>query len=403
LPPEANLMAVAHYLEALDWQRDVIRAHAILGSKNPHLQTYLVGGMSTPIDPNSQAALNADKIIMLKELFARAKEFVDKVYLPDVLAVAPFYLDWAAIGGGTGNFLSYGDFDNADGSQWLPSGYILGKDLSKVYPVDHKEISEYVTHSWYKYGDESKGLHPYDGVTEPNYTGPKPPYKFLETDDKYTWMKAPRVLDHPMEVGPLARMLVAYASGHKRVKETVDFVLGKLGAGPEALFSTLGRTAARCIETVVTAEMLSVWTDELIASIKEGDTDIHANELWDPKNWPAEAEGWGHTEAPRGALGHWVRIKDGKIENYQAIVPSTWNCSPRDAKGQPGPYESALIGTPIADEAKPLEVLRTVHSFDPCMACGVHLLDVNGNEINKVTFQAADNMSAPLIRLSPDK
>ncbi len=409
LPPEANLMAVAHYLEALDWQRDVIRAHAILGSKNPHLQTYLVGGMSTPIDPNSQAALNADKIAMLKGLFARAKEFVDKVYLPDVLAVAPFYLDWAAVGGGVGNFLSYGDFDNADGSQWLPSGYILGKDLAKVFEVDQKEISEYVTHSWYKYGDESKGLHPSEGVTEPNYTGPKPPYNFLNVDDKYTWMKAPRVLDHPMEVGPLARMLVAYAKGHKRVKETVDFVLGALskaaGAtlGPEVLFSTLGRTAARCIETVVTAEMLGPWTDELIACIAAGDTDIHANELWDPKNWPAEAFGWGHTEAPRGALGHWIHIKDGKIENYQCIVPSTWNCSPRDAKGQAGPYEVALMGTPIADEAKPLEVLRTIHSFDPCMACGVHLLDVNGNEINQVVFQAADHMPAPLIRLSPDK
>jgi Ni,Fe-hydrogenase I large subunit len=410
LPPEANLMAVAHYLEALDWQRDVIRAHAILGSKNPHLQTYLVGGMSTPINPNSQAALNADSIAMLKSLFRRAKEFVDKVYLPDVLAVAPFYLDWAGIGGGVGNFLSYGDFDNADGSQWLPSGYILGKDLSKVYPLDHNEISEYVTHSWYEYkkGD-IVSLHPWEGETEPNYTGPNPPYNFLNTDGKYTWMKAPRVLDHPMEVGPLARMLVAYASGHKRVKETVDFVLGELskaaGAtlGAEVLFSTLGRTAARCIETVVTAEMLETWTDELVASIAAGDTDIHANELWDPKNWPAEAEGWGHTEAPRGALGHWIKIKDGKIENYQAIVPSTWNCSPRDAKGQAGPYESALIGTPIADEKMPLEVLRTIHSFDPCMACGVHLLDVNGHEINQVTFQAADHMPAPLIRLSPDK
>ena len=411
LPPEANLMAVAHYLEALDWQRDVIRAHAILGAKNPHLQTYLVGGMSTPIDPTSQAALNADSIIMLKGLFARAKEFVDKVYLPDVLAVAPFYLDWAGIGGGVGNFLSYGDFDNADGSQWLPSGYILGKDLSKVYPVNHEEISEYVTHSWYEYDNENKGLHPYDGVTKPNYTGPKPPYNFLNVDDKYTWMKAPRVLDHPMEVGPLARMLVAYASGHKRVKETVDFVLGKLGAGPEALFSTLGRTAARCIETVVTAEMLEPWVDELIASIASGDTATHADtltsdasqKLWDPKNWPDEAKGWGHTEAPRGALGHWIHIKDGKIENYQAIVPSTWNCSPRDAQGQVGPYESALLGTPIADEKMPLEVLRTIHSFDPCMACGVHLLDVDGKEINQVTFQAADHMAAPLIRLSPDK
>ena len=248
LPPEANLMAVAHYLEALDWQRDVIRAHALLGSKNPHLQTYLAGGMATPIDPTSQAAINADTIAMLKELFNRAKEFVDKVYLPDVLAVAPFYLDWAGIGGGDGNFLSYGDFPEADGSQWLPSGYIIGKDLSKVYPVDQNEITEYVTHSWYEYDDETKGLHPYDGETRPNYTGPEPPYNFLNVDNKYSWMKAPRIGKNPMEVGPLARMLVAYASGHKRVVETVDSVLGALSKaagttiGPEALFSTLGRT-----------------------------------------------------------------------------------------------------------------------------------------------------------------
>jgi Ni,Fe-hydrogenase I large subunit len=195
-------------------------------------------------------------------------------------------------------------------------------------------------------------------------------------------------------------MLVAYASGHKRVKEVVDLVLGKLGAGPEALFSTLGRTAARCIETVVVAEKLGEWTNELIASIASGDTQIHSGpEMWDPKNWPAEAQGWGFTEAPRGALGHWINIKDTKIANYQAIVPSTWNCSPRDSRGTPGPYESALIGTPIADEKMPLEVLRTVHSFDPCMACGVHLLDVNGNEINQVSIVTPDQFSNPLLKV----
>ena len=402
LPAEANLMAVAHYLEALDWQRDVIRAHALLGAKNPHLQTYLVGGMASPIDPTSQAAINADTIAQIQGMFARAKEFVDKVYLPDVLAVAPFYLDWAGIGGGEGNFLSYGDFPGADGTQWLPQGFILGKDLSKVYPLDHKDITEHVSHSLFKYEDETKGLHPWEGETVPNFTEPKPPYKFLETDQKYTWMKAPRVKEHAMEVGPLARMLVAYASGHKRVVEVVNLVLGKLGAGPEALFSTLGRTAASCIETVVVAEQLSEWTNELIASIASGDTKIHAGaEMWDPKNWgDKELEGWGFTEAPRGALGHWVKIgTDHKIANYQCIVPSTWNCSPRDAKGQPGPYESALIGTPIADEKMPLEVLRTIHSFDPCMACGVHLLDVDGNEINQISLDAADQYSNPLLKV----
>jgi Ni,Fe-hydrogenase I large subunit len=400
LPPEANLMAVAHYLEALDWQREVIRAHALLGGKNPNLQTYLVGGMSTPIDPTSQAAINADTIIYLKELFTQAKSFVDKVYLPDVLAVAPFYLEWAGIGEGVGNYLSYGDFPEADGTQWLPSGYLLSKKLDKVHPLDQNQISEYVSHSWYRYSDESKGLHPFDGVTEPNYTGPQPPYEFLETDQKYTWMKAPRLNDHAMEVGPLARMLVAYASGHKRVQELVGAVLSTLGVGPEVLFSTLGRTAARCIETVLVAEKLNVWVDELVASIKSGDTQVHSGpEMWDPKNWPTDCQGWGSTEAPRGSLGHWVHINNQKIGNYQIVVPGTWNCSPRDAKGEAGPYEAALVGTPIADETKPIEVLRTIHSFDPCMACGVHLVDADGRDVTQVTMEAADHFMNPLLRL----
>lgn len=387
LPPEANLMAVAHYLEALDWQRDVIRAHAILGSKNPHLQTYLVGGMASPIDPESQHALNADSIAKLKALFSKAKQFVDQVYLPDVLAVAPFYLEWAGIGAGLGNFLSYGDLPDANGNLWLPPGVILNKDLSTVHPLDHRKITEYVTHSWYEYDDESKSKHPWDGETRPKYTGPQPPYDFLDTDNKYTWMKAPRFADEPMEVGPLARMLVAYASGHERVQAVANSVLDTLGVGPEVLFSTLGRTAARCVETVVMAEKLAEWTDELAASMASGDYDIHEWSVWDPEGWPAEAKGWGFSEAPRGALGHWVHIKDQKIHNYQAVVPSTWNCSPRDAQGKLGAYESALIGTPIADPEKPLEVLRTIHSFDPCMACGVHVLDAQGREIIEVVVQ----------------
>jgi hydrogenase large subunit len=259
LPAEANLMAVAHYLEALDWQRDVIRAHALLGSKNPHLQTYLVGGMATPIDPTSQAAINADTIAFLKELFATAKNFVDKVYLPDVLAIAPFYLDWAAIGGGVGNYLAYGEYPDKEGVQFFPQGYILNKDLTKVHPLDHKKITEHVAHSWYEYDDEKKGKHPWEGETRPKFTGPQPPYKFLETDQKYTWMKAPRLDETPMEVGPLARMLVAYASGQPQVNKTVDLVLKTLGVGPEALFSTLGRTAARCIETVSLAHGQTNW------------------------------------------------------------------------------------------------------------------------------------------------
>ena len=384
LPPEANLMATAHYLEALDWQREFIKAHAILGAKNPHLQTYLVGGMATPIDPNSQAAINADTIATLKGYFANAKKFVEQVYLPDVLAVAPFYLDWAGYGEGIGNFMTYGEFPDANGELWMPAGIVLNRDLSTALPVEQDKVSEYVTHSWFSYEDENSGLHPWAGETNANYTGPKPPYDFLETDNKYSWLKAPRYDDQVMEVGPLARMIVGYALGHEGITSTVDLVLDKLGVGPEALYSTLGRIAARCIETVLIADQLDGWINALAENIAAGDIKIHNGTLWKPESWPAEAQGYGWHDAPRGALGHWVHIKDQKIENYQCVVPSTWNGGPRDAQGRPGPYEAALIGTPIADPEKPLEVLRTIHSFDPCMACAAHVVDVTGREITQV-------------------
>jgi [NiFe] hydrogenase large subunit/hydrogenase large subunit len=389
LPPEANLMAVAHYLEALDWQRDVIKMQALLGAKNPHPQTWLVGGMAIPVDPNSQFALNADSIAFMKELSKKALAFVEKVYIPDLLAVASFYKDWAAIGAGVGNYMSYGEFqkDNTSNTTncWLPAGFIKNKDLSKVLPVDHNKVTEDVAHAWYKYsGGDDKALHPWDGETNPNYTGPKPPYEFLDTNKKYSWVKGIRYDGISTEVGPLSRMLIAYASGHQRIKEVVTMVLQKLGVGPAALFSTLGRTAARGIETLVTAEMLPVWIDELAAKIKGGDLRIHNNEKWDPSTWPKEAKGYGFHEAPRGALGHWVVIKDGKVANYQCVVPGGWNSSPRDAKGQRGPFEAALIDTPVKDPNKPLEILRTIHSFDPCMACAIHVVDSQWGEIIKV-------------------
>jgi Ni,Fe-hydrogenase I large subunit len=386
LPPEANLMATAHYLEALEWQKDVIKIHAILGSKNPHPQTFLVGGMAIPIDPDSQNALNADKLIEIKRLLKKAQDFVEKVYIPDLLAVASFYKDWAAIGGGVGNYLCYGEFPDAAGNLWFPAGAILNKDLSKVIKVDQGKIAEYVDHSWYENSaGAGKGLHPYDGTTEVNYTGPKPPYEHLDTDAKYSFVKTPRYNEQAMEVGPLARVLVAYASGHKETRAVVDLVLGKLGVGADALFSTLGRTAARGIDCLLVAQQTPKFLDELIGNISKGDYRIHANEMWEPAQWPAEARGYGMHEAPRGALGHWIKIKDQKILNYQAVVPSTWNASPRDAKGVRGPYEAALVGTPMADPNKPLEILRTIHSFDPCLACAVHVLDVTGNELVRVT------------------
>jgi len=389
LPPEANLMAVAHYLEALDWQREVIKIQALLGAKNPHAQTYIVGGMSIPVDPNSQNALNAGSIAFMQGLAKKAYDFVEQVYIPDVLAVAPFYLDWAGYGAGVGNFLSYGDFPNDNASNtdnlWLPRGIILNKDLTRVYPVDHKKVEEYVTHSWYEYSDgDEKSKHPWEGETNNKYTGPQPPYEYLDTDAKYTWLKAPRYDDKAMEVGPLSRMLVAYASGHERVQEVVNSVLKSLGVGPEVLFSTLGRIAARAVETLVTAEQIPVWIDQLAANMKKGDLRIHNGEKWDPSEWPAEAQGYGFHEAPRGALCHWVKIKNQKIENYQCVVPGTWNGSPRDGNNQRGPYEEALIGTPVANPEQPVEILRTVHSFDPCMACAVHVIDTDGHDVTTI-------------------
>ena len=389
LPPEANLMAVAHYLEALEWQKEVIKIHAILGSKNPHPQTFLVGGMSIPVDPDSQNALNADKIAHIGKLLKQARTFVEQVYIPDLLAVASFYKDWAAIGGGVGNYLSYGDFpmDNSGSasSLYFPQGIILAKDLANLLPVDEKKISEYVTNSWYTYAaGDKKGLHPYDGETNPKYTGPKPPYDFLDTDNKYSWVKSPRYNDQPMEVGPLARVLVAYVGGNPDVKGAVDFVLAKLGVGAGALFSTLGRTAARGIDCLVLAQKNEVWLQQLADNMGRGILETFNKEKWDPSTWPREAQGYGFHEAPRGALGHWIRIENGAIANYQAVVPSTWNAGPRDPMGQLGPYESALIGTPIADEMNPLEILRTIHSFDPCLACAVHVFDGKGTEIVRI-------------------
>lgn len=389
LPSEANLMAVAHYLEALEWQKDVIKIHAILGSKNPHPQTFLVGGMAIPVDPDSQNAINADKVAFIGKLLKKARLFVEQVYIPDLLAVASFYKEWAGYGGGVGNFLTYGDFpaDNSGSADsfWMPRGVILNKDISTVLPMDQEKITEYVTHSWYNYsGGDDKGLHPFEGQTNAKYTGPKPPYQFLDTDAKYSWVKAPRYEDQPMEVGPLARMVIAYAKGHPEVKQVVEFVLNKLGVGPAALFSTLGRTAARGIETLLFARKNEEWLAQLADNMGRGILEVHNGEKWDPATWPKEARGFGFHEAPRGALGHWVRIENGAIANFQAVVPSTWNAGPRDAKGQIGPYEAALIGTPMANPEQPLEILRTIHSFDPCLACAVHVLDGKGREVVRV-------------------
>ncbi|MBE3558965.1 MAG: nickel-dependent hydrogenase large subunit [Ktedonobacteraceae bacterium] len=385
LPPEANLLAVAHYLEALDWQKDFIRIHAILGGKNPHPQSYLVGGMATALNPDNESTINADRLSLLAQLIQRGQEFVSQVYLPDVLAIASFYKDWAKIGGGLGNYMSYGDYGSdvqeSPQTYFFPRGLILDKNLSQILPVDHQQVAEYVTHSWYSYsGGDNVGLHPWKGETKPNYTGPQPPYEFLNTDGKYSWLKSPRYNEHAVEVGPLSRMLIAYATGKPYVKTPVDTVLNALKVDATALFSTLGRTAARAIEAQVMIDQMPQWLAKLQENMGRGDLSIHDTAHWDPATWPKEGQGWGHHEAPRGSLAHWVHIKDGRIANYQAVVPTTWNGSPRDAKGQRGAYEASLIGTPVANPEQPVEILRTVHSFDPCLACSVHVLDPKGRE-----------------------
>lgn len=385
LPPEANLMAVAHYLEALQFQKEFIRIHAVLGGKNPHLQTFLVGGMATSLDPNEPGAtVNPERIDFLLQVAKSAQDFVNQVYIPDVLAVAGFYPDWFGRGEGLGNFMSYGGYPQGSlkdpASFFLPRGIILNRDLSKVHPVDPANVTEYVTHSWYEYsGGDQASKHPFDGETNPKYSGPKPPYDFLDVNEKYSWLKAPRYQDQPMEVGPLARLLVAYASGQPDVKALVDATLAQLKAPPTALFSTLGRIAGRALETQLLASHLAGWVQELGNNLASGNVRIHNGEKWDPNTWPKSARGFGFFEAPRGSLGHWVEIEDHAIKNYQAVVPSTWNAGPRDSRGQRGAYEAALLRTPVADPDRPLEILRTVHSFDPCLACAVHVVDARGH------------------------
>ena len=389
LPPEINLIGVAHYLEALEWQKEVIKIHTIFGGKNPH-PNYLVGGMPCSINLDEANAINAERLALVGTLLKQAQDFVEQVYYPDLLAVAPYYLEWAGIGGGLENYLCYGDlptqgFTNI-ASYKFPRGAILGRNLAEVHPVDPKDtqtgIEEFIDNSWYNYKDGSTagGRHPWAGETNLNYSGPKTPYQYLDVDKKYSWLKTPRWKGHAMEVGPLARMLVGFASNQTETKEAVLEALGALKAPASVLFSTLGRTAARGVEARLTARWGLEFFNSLLALVKAGDTRTFTKEMWEPSTWPAEAKGVGTSEAPRGALAHWIVIKDRKIENYQLVVPSTWNASPRDAKGQRSAYEASLIGTPVHDPKQPLEIIRTIHSFDPCLACAVHLYE-NGTEV----------------------
>jgi hydrogenase large subunit len=394
LPPEVNLIAVAHYLDALMWQKEIVKIHAVFGGKNPH-PNYLVGGVPCSINMNEVAAINSERLNLVKRLIDQADEFVNEVYIPDVLAVASFYKDWAGHGGGLKNYMSYGEFPTKGYSQpdsfKYARGVVLNRDLSTVHPVnakDSEEIKEYISSSWYSYvGGDNVGIHPWAGETKLNYTGPKPPFETLEGHEKYSFLKTPRWKEQPMEVGPLARLLVSFAAGRTDVKEAVMGALGKLNVPVDALFSTLGRVAARALDAELAMNYLKEFYDELIGRVKINEVSTFNGELWEPKSWPADAEGVGLTEAPRGALAHWIKIHNGAIENYQLVVPTTWNGSPRDAKRQRSAFEESLIGTPVAKIDEPVEILRTIHSFDPCLACAVHLYDPQGRHLHQVSFE----------------
>ncbi len=390
LPPEANLMAVAHYLEALKWQKEIVKIHTIFGGKNPH-PNYIVGGMASAISMQSDNAINMERLNYVRGLIQEATTIVENLYIPDLLAVASFYPEWTHIGGGLGSYMTYGDIPQhgiGDPGQFrFPRGVVLNKNLNEVLPLDLADmgqIKEEVAHSWYEYPDGKDALHPWEGVTNAKYTGPRPPYKQLDENAHYSWLKAPRWKGNAVEVGPLARMIMGYAVGKTEFKDVVNDALGALKVPATALFSTLGRTAARGLETRLAVRWLMEEYDHLIANLKAGDSSTADTSRWDPSTWPAEAKGFGFTEAPRGALGHWIQIKDTKIANYQIVVPSTWNASPKDGKGQHGAYEAALLETPMADPKRPVEILRTIHSFDPCLACASHVIGPDGHKLAEV-------------------
>jgi hydrogenase large subunit len=394
LPPEVNLIAVAHYLDALEWQKEIVKIHAVFGGKNPH-PNYLVGGVPCSINMNEVAAINSERLNLVSRLISQADEFVNEVYIPDLLAVASFYKDWANWGGGLSNYLSYGEFPTKGYAQVesfkYPRGVVLNRDLTHVYPVnpkDSQEIKEYIASSWYTYeGGDGVGMHPWAGETKIKYAGPTPPFETLEGFEKYSFLKTPRWKDNAMEVGPLSRLIVAYASGRTDVQELVKDTLGKLNVPVAALFSTLGRTAARGLDAALAMIWLKEFYNGLIDQVKSNEVSTFNGEKWEPKTWPTECEGVGLTEAPRGALAHWIKIKKGAIDNYQLVVPTTWNGSPRDAKKQRSSFEQSLIGTPVANLEQPVEIIRTIHSFDPCLACAVHLYDPQGKHLHQVSFE----------------
>ena len=403
LPPAVNLLAVTHYLEVLDFQKEIIKIHTILGGKNPH-PNYLVGGMACPINMHDTGAqgtmVNEVTLNYMRDIAKRSLEIVENVYLPDIKAIAGFYPEWFKYGAGLSNknVLCYGEFpeianDWSDASMQLPRGAIINGNLNEVHDVDLRdlnEIQEFVDHSWYRYPDAGKGLHPWEGITEQAFelskgsVGDETKFEWLGADGKYSWIKSPRWKGHMMEVGPLSRLVMGVAKNVPHIKEPAMALLEELNAPLEAVFSTLGRHAARALECRWAAQKMVQYVDDLTANIRAGDECAANMEKWEPSTWPKEARGVGFCEAPRGALGHWCVIKDTRIANWQAIVPTTWNASPRSPSGELGAFEQSLIGTPVAVEDQPLEIIRTIHSFDPCLACATHLLSPKGEELCSV-------------------
>jgi hydrogenase large subunit len=394
MPPEANLLIVAHALEALDWQRRFMRMHTLLGGKSPHPQTFLVGGMalvppwggpttSTPgehpaqVEREAPVALGPRGLELMAQLIDEAKRFVEQVLVPDVLLVAAQYRDaWATVGAGPGSYLAFGEFpedDGADPALLLPRGRILARQLGRVEPVDQARVGESVAHAHYA-DDAANGAtrHPWDATTDPSYQGPPPPVTTLEGSTRYSWVKAARYEDEPMEVGALARLLVGYVEARGEARASVRRAAEILGGGPEVLFGTLGRIVAGALEAQLVVGRLDGWRTELEARFADGDLAVATTASWGPGSWPSSARGWSLGESPRGAVGHWVSIRDGLVDEYQVVDAGTWNASPRDGRDRPGACEAALVGTPVADPARPLEILRVVHSFDPCPACAVH-------------------------------
>ncbi|MEW5992754.1 MAG: nickel-dependent hydrogenase large subunit [Chloroflexota bacterium] len=388
LTPAAALVLGAHSLEALDWRRNMARLQTFLGGKSPHPQTLVVGGVALtppwggpvratgehPRRPQTTApaALSERGLIALQGIVNDARAFVEGVYLPDVLYLAGAHRDTAGLGRGLGNVLVFGEFPEDDSDApalLLPRGRLMDGGLTTIDTVVEAGIAESAGHAHYDAGADL--VHPSEGRTEPRYQGPRPPVTSLQDAARYSWAKAPRYWDDPMEVGPAARMAVAYAT-RGQAFAVIAPILANLGLAPEALGTTLGRLVARAIEAKLVVDRLDAWLDELRAHLASGDLAFVDIAAWDPSRWPAEVEGWSLGESPGGALGHWLRIRDRRIAAYQVIDGSTWNLSPRDGRGRRGALEEALVGVPVPDPGVPLDVLRTIHSFDPCPACAVH-------------------------------